>query len=96
MADGGTYIGYLGRLIGVSDVPWWFRWALGLIILMIISYIYMISHEFHNPEGANKLQEWLLDAIKIVFGVLIGILSQSAGLRQSDNSNSNQPKPEGK
>lgn len=76
-------ISQLSRIIGTSDLPWFVRMSFGLLIGLVILYLILIFTTPKDLAGGKDLKAWVLDALKIVFGAVIGILSQAAGLAQS-------------
>ena len=85
-SSGDAVVTILARIFGVADVPWAFRWGIGLMIGLLALYLFLILHgTFSDAEGARELKAWVLDGLKITFGAVIGIIGQSAGLHQNSN-----------
>jgi hypothetical protein len=80
-------IGQAARLIGTADLPWSVRMSFGLLIGVILLYIILLY--VPHPAGDNlkpfeTFQDWVLDAIKAIFGAVVAILGHAAGLEKGD------------
>jgi hypothetical protein len=80
-------IGQVARLIGTADLPWSVRMSFGLLIGVILLYIILLY--VPHPTGDNlkpfeTFQDWVLDAIKAIFGAVVAILGHAAGLEKGD------------
>jgi hypothetical protein len=72
-------INFLARIIGVADLPWQVRMYFGLLIGLVLLYVGTIFVPVFTSKadmsGVKTLQEWTMDALKIIIGAVVGVLS---------------------
>ena len=89
-------IGKAARLIGTADLPWSVRMSFGLLIGVILLYIALL---YVPPPRDIKtfqvFQDWVLDAIKAIFGAVVAILGHAAGLEKGETRTARGRKPDG-